>query len=131
MLRSVTLGLTLFILAAACALVEPPPPAGTRPIQVQIENRRPGPVQLTIASHAVVLEGAADELTGVAQPASVPAGSTTNVTFHVPINRDWWIGFNGEPGPGSEDLGPDIGTCTMGVLLTANGGLSMGCRSGP
>ena len=44
MLRSVTLGLALSVLAEACALVEPPIPAGTRAFQVDVRNLSDAPV---------------------------------------------------------------------------------------
>ena len=128
-LRSVTLGLVLSVLAAACALVEPPPlPSGTRSFQAQVRNLRPGQVKLSIKTSAGGVAGTV--VPDAVVPEWLPAGSTTNVTFYVPIEGEWWIDFNGEPGPGSE-LAPNIGVCTMGLELPANGGMSGGCLSAP
>ncbi len=46
-MRSVIL-ITLSVLAAACALVEPPEPPGTIPFQAQVTNLRREPVDLTV-----------------------------------------------------------------------------------
>ena len=50
-LRSVTLGVALSVLAAACALVEPPIPAGTTLLRAIVRNER-GPVELTVTTPA-------------------------------------------------------------------------------
>ena len=79
MLRSVTLGVALSILAAACALVEAPVPAGTFVLSGEVRNMRAVPVELEVRTPTGALPGAV-------QPASLPAGpSTTKVTYHVPI----------------------------------------------
>ena len=88
MLRSVTLGLALSLLAAACALVEPPVPAGTRPVQGEVRNMRAHAVELVVRMPA-------GEMRGAVQPALLPARSTTDVTFYIPITGDWTI-LNGD-----------------------------------
>ena len=126
MLRSVTLGLALSVLAAACALVEPPVPAGTFMLQGEVRNLRPGPVQLEVRTPAGVLPGAV-------QPASLPAGPTpANVMYHLPITGDWWIAVNGDPFISSRDFGSEIRQgCTLGIELSADGSSSHGCNLQP
>jgi hypothetical protein len=124
MLRRVALGLALSVLAEACALVESPPPAGTRPFQVQVANMRPAPLELTVMTPAGGLPGAVE-------PASLPAGTTTDVTFHVPLGGEWSIAVNGEVQLGGDELNPNIGVCTMGFEFTADGGMSVGCHLFP
>ena len=123
MLRSVTLGIALSILAAACALVEPPPPAGTRSFQAQVQNPHPDPAALTITTPAGVLRGAV-------QPASVPAFSETIVTFHVPIRGEWAFAVNGDDQLGFQELNPNIGVCSMRFVLGGDDS-SFSCLSGP
>lgn len=88
MLQSVTIGVVLSVLAAACALVEQPPPAGTVMVQAEVRNER-GPVELTVVTPP------GNVLAGAVHPASLPTGSTTDVTFHVPVGGQWWIAVNG------------------------------------
>jgi hypothetical protein len=74
--------LALSVLVAACALVEQPPPATTHAVANladdvmfvltgEVRNMRPEPVQLEVRTPAGAPPGAV-------QPASLPAGSTTN-----------------------------------------------------
>ena len=110
MLRSVTLGVALSVLVPACALVEPPPPAGTRPFQAQVRNPHPDPAELTITTPAGVLPGAV-------QPASVPAFSETIVTFDVPIRGEWAFAVNGDDQLGFQELNPNIDVCSLRFVL--------------
>lgn len=88
MLRSVTLSFALCVLAAACALVEPPVPPGSRVLQVPVRNLSDAPVgELGVKVRGATLYAA--------QPPSVPADSTTTVTFYVPSKGEWWIAVNG------------------------------------
>ena len=106
-LRSVTLGVALSVLAAACALVEPPSPAGTTLLRTRVRNER-GPVELTVTTPAGVLPGAV-------QPTSLPAHSTTDVTFYVPITGQWSIAINGSPDIPGADLREAIRSgCRLG-----------------
>ena len=123
-LRSVTLGLALLVLATACALVEQPVPPGTIPLQVQVRNDR-GPVELTVMTPSGDLPGAV--LPGAARPAALAARSTTEVTFHVPPG-DWWIAANGSPDIWGGDFSDAIRMgCALGIELTADGGYGYGC----
>ena len=90
-LRSVSLSVALSVLAAACALVEPPVPANTHAVANladditfvltgEVRNLRAEPVQLEMRTPAGALPGAV-------QPASLPAQTTTNVTFYIPLSR--------------------------------------------
>ena len=132
MLRSVTLALVLSVLAAACALVDQPPPAGTIILRGEVRNNR-GPVELEVTTPAGVV-------TGGVQPASLPADSTTQVTFHVPITGEWTIMVNGSPDitvadprvPDRWDISADIRAgCKMEIHLDADGSLGSTCVSQP
>ncbi len=125
MLRSVTLGVAMSVLAAACALVEPPVPpvpAGTIPLQVQVQNMRQEPAELTVRTRDGVLAGAV-------QPATLPGNSTTDVTFYAPPG-EWSIRVNGSSlGPRGNDLSGVIRTgCSPLIGLEADGGFSFGCQ---
>ena len=126
MLRSVTLSVAMVVLAAACALVEPPVPPGTFEVQGEVQNMRPGPVELEVRTPAGVLPGAV-------QPASVAAGpSTAKVTYHLPITGEWWIAVNGDPFIASGDFGAEIRQgCTLGIELSADGSSTHGCNIRP
>ena len=91
MLRSVTLGLVLSVLAAACALFEPPVPPGIYPMEAEVRNDSAHPVEFSVVR---TVGGVFKEIEGAVQPASIPAGpSTTNVTFYLPTDRQWVIRF--------------------------------------
>ena len=125
MLRSVTLGLALSVLVAACALVEPPVPpvpAGTIPLQVQVQNMRREPAELTVRTSDGVLAGAV-------QPATVPGDSTTDVTIYAPPG-EWSIRVNGSSlGVLGNDLtGVIRGGCSPLIGLEADGEYSFGCQ---
>ena len=89
MLRAFAQRVAVFVLAAACALTTPPPPAGTVPIHVEVHNMMARPAELTVRPPAGTVPG--PPLPGAVQPASLPAGSTTDVTFWVPPAGRWWI----------------------------------------
>ena len=88
-IRSLTLVLASSVLAAACALTEPPPPAGTVMLQIQVRNVSDEP----LGELGVKVRGGT--LPNAAQPPWVAANSTTMVTFHVPISDEWWLAVNG------------------------------------
>ena len=125
MLVSVTLGVLISVLAAACALVEqplPPVPAGTIPLQVQVQNMRQEPAELTVRTRDGVLAGAV-------QPATLPGNSTTDVTLYAPPG-EWSIRVNGSSlGPRGNDLpGVIRAGCSPLIGLEADGGFSFGCQ---
>ena len=87
MLRSVTLSVVFSVLAAACALVEQPVPAGTRPIAARVHNGGSLPAEITVTVPAGVL-------TDAVQPSVVERGTTRDVTIYVPTSGEWSIAFN-------------------------------------
>ena len=82
MFRAVTLGFAISVLVAACALVEQPPPPGTRVIQAEVRNLSKQSLELLV--RASPTEGA---LPGAVRPSSVPPGSAALVTLFVPVAR--------------------------------------------
>ena len=126
MLRAGALGVALAVLAAACALAEPPPPAGTRVVRAQVESEWPQPI-------TPVVNTAAGAMQGAVQPATLQPRSTTMVSFYVPITGEWSITFN----PGVEINGIDIdrnsnrgpkGGCTIpSIIIGDDGGYGQGC----
>ena len=121
MLRSVTLSVAVSVLAAACGLVQPPPPPDTRMVQIEIRNMREHPTALAVAT----LTG---PLPGAAQPALVQAQSTANVTFHIPSGGDWWIKVNEAYEIQRADLGPLIEQgCSISIELQFDG-LTYACN---
>ena len=122
-LRSITLGVAISVLAAACALVQPPPPPGTVAVQAEVRNAR-GPVELTV----VTTPG--NVLPGAVQPAALPAGSTTDVTFYVPIGGQWWIAINGFNEIEGAEFSKHMRVgCQFEIDLQAHGELGYGCLS--
>ena len=94
MFRTVAIGFALSVLGAACALVDPPPGAGTYPMEAEVRNRSGGPVEFIVRRAAGgALPGGA-EIVGSARPASVPPGITT-MTFHLPVDGNWVIDIPG------------------------------------
>ena len=126
MLRSVTLGFVLSVLAAACALVEPLPSVGTVMVQAQVRNRTGGQVDLSVQT---LID---DVVRGTAEPASLRAGSTTIVAFSVPSDDNWWIAVNGElsvPGNVAKEHFQRAG-CLFQIELTADGPARWWCLGG-
>ena len=92
MLRSVTLGVALSVLAAACALVEPPVPAGTYPMEAEVRNSSARPWNSRVVRALGGALPGADVIAGAVQPAVVPAGpSSTKVIFYLPTDGQWLI----------------------------------------
>ena len=127
MLRAVTLGVVLSVLAAACALAEPPPPADTIGVEVKVRNERWRGVEFS------VLKGLSRRtIPGAVQPPWVPARSTANVTFHVPIGQ-WWLAIDGgetrlDRSELEELFRPG---CKFTLELYADGSVSSGCQGEP
>ena len=133
MLRSVTLGLVLSVLAAACALVEPPVPASTHAVanladdvtfvlQGEVRNMRAKPVELTVTTPAGALPNAV-------LPASLPAHTTAKVTFQIPLTEDWSIAVDDDPVMVNTQVSSEIFRegCTFGIELAADGAVRYGC----
>lgn len=120
MLRPVTLGLALSVLAAACAVAEQPEPSGTIEQHVLVRNER-GPVELTVNTENGVLAESV-------WPRSLPARSRTDVTFRLPPGI-WWIEVNGGLALGKQDLmGAMRKGCPLEFGLEANTQYSLGCQ---
>jgi hypothetical protein len=114
-LRSVTLSVAMSVLAAACGLVQPPPPPDTRMVQIDVRNMREHPTALAAAT----LTG---PLPGAAQPALLHAHSTATVTFYIPSGGDWWIKVNEAYEIQRADLGPLVEQgCAISIELQVNG----------
>ena len=92
MLRSVTLSVALSGLAAACALVEPPLPAGTYPMEAEVRNSSALPVEFSVVRAVGGALPGGNEIAGAVQPASVPAGAlSAKVIFYLPTGGEWLI----------------------------------------
>ena len=125
MLRSVTLGLAMSVLLAACALVEPPlPPVapGTFTVQGEVRNMSAKPVPLAVFRGAAVLPGAVE-------PVSAPAHTATNVTFYVPLTEDASILVDSRLTITSSEVRPNnLGQgCTFLIDVAADEGITYGC----
>ena len=125
MFRSIPLRLALSILAAACALVAPPSPTA-RIVEAEVRNEMERPVMFTVRQSLDEEAGAA--LPGAIQPTSMPAASTTDVTFHVPAAGPWWL-FVGESNTFN---GADIDMlvergCTILIEVSADGSFHLDC----
>ena len=121
MLRSVTLGIAMPVLVAACALTEQPPPLGTVQTQARVHNTAQIPVELAVKLATGVLPGAVE-------PASLPANGTAMVTFYLPVSGDWWITVNNSdmyPASDVRDIGR--GCVTLDMEVSANGAGGLGC----
>jgi len=126
MLRAGALGVALAFLTAACALAEPPPPAGTRVVQAQVESEWPQPITPVVKTPAGAMQGAV-------QPATLQPRSTTMMSFYVPITGEWSVTFN----PGVEFPGRDLdassnrsskGGCTIPLIVIGDdGSYAQGC----
>jgi hypothetical protein len=123
-LRSVTLGVALSVLAAACALLEPPVPPGTVATHARVKNLENVPVVLAVKMPT------GDVLPGAVQPASLPAGATAQVTFYLPPSGDWWITVNGSGMFDAADI-REMGSsgCTLDMEVSTDGHGGLGCAS--
>jgi hypothetical protein len=130
-LRAVIPGLALSVLAAACALVEPPPPPGTRVINAEVHNLMARPAELTVRPAAGMAPGAA--IPGAVQPPLLPGGSTTDVTLYVPMAGRWWIFLQNSnvviAGENIDELF-DPG-CTIVIEFSADESASLWCTGPP
>lgn len=121
-LRSVTLGVVLSVLATACALVEPPVPVDTYVLQGWVRNLTGHPVALHVVACCSGVHS------GAAQPASVPAHTEANVTYYVPLGGDWSIWADNIMIAGNDLIGSFGEECTLGVELAADGSSETGCN---
>ena len=122
MLRSVTLGLAMSVLAVACALVEPPATARTLTVRVEVRNASTDLVELVVRTDT-------GELPGAVQPASVAPGPSADVLLSVPTDRAWTLDV--EPlGWGIESWAIEAlldQGCEVVLDLWANGGRNLVC----
>ena len=123
--RAVILSLAVSLLSAACALVEQPPPPGTRMFQAEVRNRSPRPLELLVQNSQT--EGA---LPGAVRPLSVPPESTAIVTFFVPVSGEWAILIDPRTAVRNDDIEMLMEQgCTMIYIETAgDGGYGSGCK---
>ena len=124
MLRAAALCIVVAALSAACALVEPAPPAAMRLLQIQVFAGRA--IELTVTTPDGVLPGAV-------LPAVLPKGQTSDVAFYVPVDVEWWIAANGSNEVAGADLDMYIGQgCThLFIRFIAGGTLEAGCHDAP
>ena len=123
MLRAVAMSVALSILATACALAEPPPPAGTRGVEVQVRNERWQGVEFSIRKGL-----SRRTIPGAVQPPWVPARSTGNVTFYIPTGQ-WWLAIDGDSTLDRSDFEELFRPgCMFTLKLWADGSLMTGCQ---
>ena len=65
---------------------------------------------------------------GAVQPTSLPAGSTTDVTFHVPTAEPWWlfVGASNTFNGADIDMLVERG-CTILIDVSADGSFHLEC----
>ena len=116
MLRAVAVSVALSVLTSACALVEQPPPPGTRVIEAEVRNlshdrlscwsRPPRPKARFPVRYA---------------PSSVPPGATARVTIYVPTAGEWSILIDPTSSMNHEDFDRFMAQgCTM-ILIETDG----------
>jgi hypothetical protein len=89
MVRPFVLALASALLLAACALVDPPVPAGTVMIQINVTNQFHQPVELGVINGS-------NSYAGEARPPTIPAKTRGDVQFFVPVGGPWTITVNGQ-----------------------------------
>jgi hypothetical protein len=116
------LWLAVGLLVAACALTEPLPPAGTVPVQLQVQNN-----SLRAAELAVTAGGG--PIPGAVQPPSVPPATTADVVFHVPLASSWEIQANGQTLIDRSALRNRTGVIrNMGLVIERDGSSGWWCN---
>jgi hypothetical protein len=112
------------ILLVGCELATAPVPAGAIPLVMTVANASPQPARLVVSR-----SGALGDPVGVAQPDTIPPGTTVKVRFLVPPAGDWAIWVNGGELIGPHDLQRRFGTrADMGIDIDPRGQLSWWCR---
>ena len=124
--RSVTLGLALSVLVAACALFSEPIPAGTVAVQVVVANNSG---QERVVSVVSGTDPTSDAIPGAVQPSGAfPANSEANVTLYVPVSGAWAISIPGWGTIPSTDV-PRTG-CRYALDIGADAGFGgLGCMT--
>ena len=124
MLRRLALGVAISVLAAACALIDPLPPAGTILIQLEVHNAAARPAALGVTT------AAGGPLPDAVQPSSLPAGATADVRFYVPMTSDWTITVNKQDLILRSDLRGRTGMIEdIGIDVDQQGNVSWWCSS--
>ena len=122
MLRRVALVIATGMLIASCALTEPLPPAGTVPLQIQVQNNAALPAELTVSVSSRPIPGAVE-------PPTVPPRETVDVVFHVPMASNWEIQANGQPLIERSALRNRTGVIKgMGLMIDEDGGMGWWCN---
>ncbi len=126
MLRSVTLGIALSVLVAACALFSEPIPAGTVPLHVLIANNSG---QERVVSVVSGTDPTSPAIPGAVQPSGAfPANSETSATIYVPVSGAWAISIPGWGTIPSTDV-PRTG-CRYAIDIEADAGFGgLGCMT--
>ena len=108
--------------AGGCALTEPMPPAGTVPVQLQVQNNSLREAELAVTAGAGPIPGAV-------QPPSVPPATTADVVFHVPLASNWEIQANGQTLMDRSALRNRTGVIkNMGLVIERDGSSGWWCN---
>jgi hypothetical protein len=122
MLRLEGLCIAAGLLVVACALTEPLPPAGTVPVQLQVQNNALRAAELTVTAGAGPIPGAV-------QPPSVPPATTADVIFYVPLAAPWEIKANGQTLVDRSALRNRTGVIrNMGLVIERDGSTGWWCN---
>jgi hypothetical protein len=122
MLRPLVLALASGLLVAACALVDPPAPAGTVMLQLKVNNQFGLPVDVAVTT-------ATGAYAGEARPPTVPAMTASDVQFFVPIGRPWTITVNDQDLILDSDVRGRTGIIRdIGIDVDQTGATSWWCR---
>ena len=119
MLRSVTLGVAISVLAAACALVEPPVPPGTVTFEAEVRNASLRPARLAITTTT-------DSIPGVVRPDVLDPGQILKVSFQVPAG-EWSVSIGDvDPIPNDVLILLVSRECPIWIEIS-EGGVGYGC----
>ena len=104
------------LLVAACALVDPPAPAGTVMLQINVNNQFGRPVDVGVTA-------------GEARPSTVPAKTKGDVQFFVPMGRPWTITVNRQDLILQSDVSGRTGIIRdIGIDVDQQGNISWWCQ---
>lgn len=120
MLRLLLLALASGLLAAACALVDAPLPAGTVVVQLKVNNQFGRAVPVAVTTGAATIP---------AEPSMVPPLSVGEVRFFVPIGASWTIVVNGQDLILDSDMRGRTGVVRdIGIGIDQQGNTSWWCQ---
>ena len=124
MLGRLALGVAISVLAAACALIDPLPPAGTILIQLEVHNAAARPAAFGVTT------AAGGQLPDAVQPPYLPAGATADVRYYVPMTSDWTITVNKQDLILRSDLRGRTGMIEdIGIDVDQQGNVTWWCSS--